>query len=43
MRVAIPKIYFPIDPQDNMEGYLKNTKKMATLTLRILEREQKTN
>jgi hypothetical protein len=43
MRVAIPKIYFPLDPQDDMDGYLKNTEKMATLTLRILDREQKIN
>ena len=41
--MVIPKLYFPIDPQDNMDGYLKNTKKMATLTLRTLEREQKIN
>ena len=26
-----------------MEGYLKNTEEMATLTLRILDREQKVN
>ena len=39
--MAIPKLYFPIDPQDNMDGYLKNTKKMATLTLRTLGREQR--
>ena len=43
MKVAIPKLYFSIDPQDNMDGYLKNTVKMATLTLRILDREQKIN
>ena len=43
MKVAIPKVYFSIDPQDNMDGYLKNTVKMATLTLRILDREQKIN
>ena len=43
MSMAIPKLYFPIDPQDNMDGYLKNTEKMATLTLRIFEREQKIN
>ena len=32
MRVAIPKLYFPIDPQDNMEAYLKNTEKVAALS-----------
>ena len=41
--MAIPKLYFPIYPQDNMDGYLKNTKKMATLNLRILDRDQKIN
>jgi len=43
MRVAIPKLYFPIDPQDNMEEYLRNTEKVAAHTLRMLDREQKIN
>jgi hypothetical protein len=43
MKVAIPKLYFSIDPQNNMDGYMKNTEKIATLTLRILDREQKNN
>jgi hypothetical protein len=43
MKVAIPKLYFSIDLQDKMDGYLKNTKKMATLNLRILDRDQKIN
>ncbi len=43
MRVDIPKFYFPIDPQDNMEEFLKNTEKMAALTLRMLDKEQKIN
>jgi len=43
MRVAIPKLYFPIDPQDNMEEYLKNTEKVAAHTLSMLDREQKIN
>jgi hypothetical protein len=43
MKVAIPKLYFSINPQDNMDGYLKNTEKMETLTLRILDTEQKIN
>ncbi len=41
--VAIPKLYFPIDPQDNMEEYLKNTEKVAAHTLSMLDREQKIN
>ena len=43
MRVAIPKLNFPIDPQDNMEEYLKNTEKVAADTLSMLDREQKIN
>ena len=43
MRVAIPKLYFPIDPQDNMDEYLKNTEKVAAHTLRMLDKEQKIN
>jgi len=43
MRVAIPILYFPIDPQDNMEVYLNNTEKVAALTLSMLDKEQKIN
>ncbi len=43
MRVAIPKLYLPIDPQYNMEEYLKNTEKVAVHTLSMLDREQKIN
>ena len=37
------QLYFPIDPQDNMDEYLKNTEKVAAHTLRMLDKEQKIN
>jgi len=43
MRVAIPKLYFPINPQDNMAEYLENTERVAAITLTIVDREQKIN